>query len=187
MNRKRSGEPEHIGSLEELLPFGEELIGVVPDEDGPLAAEIRRESRERIEEAIASLPQNFRQPLVLKEIAGFSLEEIATILGIKPETVKTRLHRARLRVRKSFEDVLPQKETPPPIFSKQICMDLLQAKQDSLDAGVTFEFPDQVICERCAEVFATMDLGQEICAEIADGDLPEVLRQELLENMSRQE
>ena len=177
MHRKRAGEPDHMESIEEMLPLSEAQMAVLPSEEGPLAQQIRRESRECVEAAIAGLPQGFRQPFVLKEIAGFSLEEIATILGIKPETAKTRVHRARLRIRKAMEDVLPKREVPPPIFSRQVCLDLLQTKQDALDAGATFEFPDQVICERCAELFATLDLGHEICQEIATGELPEELLQ----------
>jgi len=83
-------------------------MAVVPDQaDGPLAQRIREEGRREIEAAIASLPITFRMPLVLKEIVGFPLAEIAGILGIKAATVKTRLHRARLRIRKALEEALP--------------------------------------------------------------------------------
>lgn len=184
MHRKRSGEPDRLESIEELLPLGEPHMGVVPSEQDPLALEIRRESRERVEAAIAQLPPDFRQPLVLKEIAGFTLDQIATILGIKPETVKTRLHRARLKVRNALEETLPKREVPPPAYSKQVCLDLLQAKQDSLDAGAEFEFPDKMICERCEEFFATLDLEGALCQEIASGAMPESLRHELLERLT---
>lgn len=107
-HRKQSGEPERLESPEELLPFGEPRMAVVPDQaDGPLAQRIREERRREIEAAIASLPITFRMPLVLKEIVGFPLAEIAGILGIKAATVKTRLHRARLRIRKALEEALP--------------------------------------------------------------------------------
>ena len=184
-HRKRAGEPNRLESLEELLPFGEERIAVVPDEDdGPLAERIREEGRQEIEAAIAKLPPNFRMPLILKEIVGFSLTEIAEILGTKENTVKTRLHRARLRIRKALEEALPVKEVDAPIYSKQICLDLLQAKQESLDRGVPFEFPNQVICERCSEIFATMDLAESVCRDLAHGEIPEWLRHELLNQVS---
>jgi hypothetical protein len=108
------------------------------------------------------------------------MEEIASILDVKPATVKTRIHRARLRIRHGMEELLPRREVPPPIYSKAVCLDLLQAKQESLDNQVDFEFPDQVICERCAEFFATMDLTQEICDDLSGGELPESLREQLL-------
>ena len=183
-HRKKSGEPDRLVSLEELLPFGESLMAVVPsDDEGPLAERIREEGRIEIEEAIANLPVTFRMPLVLKEIVGFSLAEIAGILGIKEATVKTRVYRARLRIRKALEDVLPTREVPPLAYSKQVCLDLLQAKQETLDRGIEFDFPNHVVCERCAELFATMDLAQGVCQDIARGELPPKLREELLSKM----
>jgi RNA polymerase sigma-70 factor (ECF subfamily) len=182
-HRKKSGEPARTESLEELLPFGEPSMGVVPDADDPLAAEVRREGRERIEAAIADLDLEFRMPLVLKEVVGFSLKEIASIMDLKEATVKTRLHRARLRIRKALEEALPAREVPPPTYSKQVCLDLLQAKQDSLDRAVAFDFPNSVVCERCAELFATMDLAQGICHDLARGELPVKLREELMNHI----
>lgn len=183
-HRKKSGEPDRLESLEELLPLGEPLMAVIPgDDDGPLADSIREEARREIEAAITNLSLDFRMPLVLKEIVGFSIAEVACIMGIKEATVKTRLHRARLRLRKAMEQALPTREVPPPVYSMQVCLDLLQAKQDSLDRGVDFDFPDQVVCERCAELFATLDLAQGICRDIARGELPQGLRRQVLQQL----
>ncbi|TIU60702.1 MAG: RNA polymerase sigma factor, partial [Mesorhizobium sp.] len=41
---------------------------------------------------------------VARVIEGFSMDETADLLGVKPETVKTRLHRARALVRKALDD-----------------------------------------------------------------------------------
>ena len=83
LHRKKSGEPDRMASLSELLPFSGSQMSVVPvvDED-PLALEIRREGRERIEEAIVLLPTKFRLPLVLCEIAGLPMKEVAGVLGL---------------------------------------------------------------------------------------------------------
>ena len=183
-HRRKVGEPDQLESLEELLPLGEPSMGVVPAEcDSPLGEGIRAEGRAQIEEAIAALPLEFRMPLVLKEIVGLSLAEIAGIMDMKEATVKTRLHRARLRIRKALDSALPSREVPPPIYSKQICLDLLQAKQECLDRGVDFEFPDNIVCERCSELFSTMDFAQSICTDIAQGAMPGELRRQLMEKM----
>jgi RNA polymerase sigma-70 factor (ECF subfamily) len=184
LHRKKSGEPAQLESLEAQLPFGDVQMAVVPDDqDGPLAQQIREEGRREIEAAIAELPLEFRMPLVLKEIVGFRLSEIANILDLKEATVKTRVHRARLRIRKALESALPKKAVPAPVYSKQVCLDLLQAKQDTLDRGLDYEFPASVLCERCEELFATLDLALDVCHDIARGELPERLRRALLEQL----
>lgn len=174
-HRKRVGEPDRMESLDELLPFGAAAIGVVPEEDGPLSAQIRAEARESVEAAIAGLQVEFRMPLVLKEIVGFSLAEIGEVMDLKEATVKTRLHRARLRIRKAIESALPVKEVALPAYSKQICLDLLNAKQETLDRNTEFSFPDQIVCDRCSELFATMDLASDICGDLGQGKIPEGL------------
>lgn len=179
-HRKRSGEPERLASLEELLPLGAGPMGVVPADEDPLAHALRAEARERLEQAIARLPTPFRMPLVLHAVVGFSVEEVAAVLGLVPATVKTRLHRARLAVRAALEGALPRRAVPAPIFSRRVCLDLLEAKQEALDRGSAFAFPDEVVCERCAELFATLDLTQAACRELARGPLPAELRERLL-------
>jgi RNA polymerase sigma-70 factor (ECF subfamily) len=183
MHRKRSGEPDHMESLDELLPFGAEKMAVVPANTDAFDEQVRREQRETVGAAIAELPTDFRMPLVLKDIVGFSIDEVATILDLNPATVKTRVHRARLRLRKALEPGLPQNELPPPAYSQQVCLDLLQAKQESLDRGVEMPNADAIICERCQAVFATLDLAKEACGTLAKIELPSRLRELLFRTM----
>ncbi len=186
MHRKRSGEPARIASLEELLPFDEARVAVIAgeQEDG-LQRQIRSEARERIEGAIASLAEEFRIPLVLKEIVGLSVAEIATILGLEEGTVRSRVHRARLKLRASVDEALPRQkqEAPPPAYPLRTCMDLLEAKQKALDQGVLFD--SDVICERCRSVFASLDLTRDICSELGSGRLPEEVRERLMAALRR--
>ena len=66
----------------------------------------QREIRALLERAIDALPEAFRTVLVARLIEGMSIEETAELLGIKPETVKTRLHRARASVKEEMEKQL---------------------------------------------------------------------------------
>lgn len=177
-HKKRAGEPEHLESLDELLPFGESRIKCAPDDDDrtPEAVAARGEARERAERAIGELSDEFRVPFILKELVGLSVEDVAVVMGLPENTVKTRLHRARLKVRKALEAALPERAVPPPRFDRQVCLDLLEAKQDALDRGVPFEFPRGVVCEFCAEVFATLDLVDTTCADLAQATVPPDLR-----------
>lgn len=180
MHRKRAGEPAHVGSLEELLPFSEPRVAIIAqDQEGPLQVQIRTEARQQVEAAIAALPDEFRIPLILKEIVGFSVPEVAQVLDLQEGTVKSRIHRARLRIRAAVDSALPRAPhpAPPPAYPMQVCLDLLQAKQEALDRGVPFR--SDVICERCRSVFSSLDLAQQACRDLAAGALPDGLRERL--------
>jgi len=64
----------------------------------------RGQVRQLLERAVDSLPDGFRAVFVLRDIEGMSMEETAEQLRIKPETVKTRLHRARKLLRARIEE-----------------------------------------------------------------------------------
>jgi RNA polymerase sigma-70 factor (ECF subfamily) len=176
MHRRRAGQPRRMESLEALAPFRERGIAVVSAEtpEGMTAGE-RREAVARVEAAIAKLPPEFRLPLVLKDIVELPLADVAAALGLKPATVKTRVHRARLRLRQAL-----LRELPPAAYTRQVCLDLLRAKQEALDRGVSFKVGRQLLCERCRAVFQTLDLTHELCGQIGEGELPAPVRRRLL-------
>lgn len=62
-----------------------------------------RELRTLIERAIDELPDAFRTVFVARLVEGLSIEETAELFHLRPETVKTRLHRARRAVQQSLE------------------------------------------------------------------------------------
>ncbi len=183
--RLRSGEPRYLESLSELLPSGERQVpDIVSPEEGPIDAQLRREARETVEHAIADLPRSFRIPLVLKDLAELKISEVAGILGLKEATVKTRVHRARLRLRKRLTEMLPGRDASAPNHSRRICLDLLSSKQEALDRGVAFPLHQRDLCSRCASLFATLDLGYDLCLEIGRRDeLPPELSRLLLDQL----
>jgi RNA polymerase sigma-70 factor, ECF subfamily len=69
-----------------------------PDLD-PERATAQHQIRSVLERAIDDLPDAFRTVFVMRDIEEASTEETASVLGIRPQTVKTRLHRARRRLR----------------------------------------------------------------------------------------
>jgi RNA polymerase sigma-70 factor (ECF subfamily) len=71
--------------------------------DDPERTMAQRQILHLVEEATDKLPAAFRSVFVARVIEGMSMEETAELLGIKPETVKTRLHRARQMVRKELD------------------------------------------------------------------------------------
>lgn len=69
----------------------------------PEADAARAQIRGLIEQAVDELPEAFRMVFILRDIEECSIEETAATLGIKPETVKTRLHRARRLLREALD------------------------------------------------------------------------------------
>jgi len=184
-HRPRAGAPAELAPLDPSALFTNARLGVAPEQGDPLAALVRGEARDRLEAAIQALPLDFRLPVVLRDLVGLEVEDVARILGIEPGTVRTRLHRARLRLRTEIEAVLPKKALPPPIFDRAVCLDLLRAKQEALDRGVAFEFPGGVVCERCAATFDSLDWTGEVCRELGRGELPAELREWLARELAR--
>jgi RNA polymerase sigma-70 factor (ECF subfamily) len=79
----------------------------VPDTSpGALAALEERELARRLEELLATLPENQRCALILKRFGGLSYQEIATELGLSPEAVDGLLKRARQFLKKALQDYL---------------------------------------------------------------------------------
>ena len=76
------------------------LSGASEDPERTMA---QREIQHVVEHAIDELPDVFRIVFITRVIEGMNVEETADILGIKPETVKTRLHRARAILRDNVE------------------------------------------------------------------------------------
>jgi RNA polymerase sigma-70 factor (ECF subfamily) len=74
-----------------------------PPED-PEKSMAQREIQHVVEQAIDELPEAFRIVFITRVIEGMNIEETADILGLKPETVKTRLHRARTMLRDNVEN-----------------------------------------------------------------------------------
>lgn len=85
-------------SLTGLFQFGnEEAQDFNPPDEKPLADEnlVESEQSQTIARAIATLPEKYRAPIVLRDIEGRSYEEIAAILELGLGTTKSRISRAR--------------------------------------------------------------------------------------------
>jgi len=101
--RKSKFAPRQNLSLEDLMPDPGEFTG--GGNSGPINPEslaIRGEDTHRLRDAIQKLPADYRIVLVLRDMEGLSDEEVAEITGLRRGTVRVRLHRARLFVRKEF-------------------------------------------------------------------------------------
>ncbi len=196
--RRKGGIDKRMPAVSQLMPWNETrnvdlwgasgggMHGWGGDGTGPVAEAIEHESARAVHEAILTLPEHFRVPLVLKEMLELSIEDVAKALNIKPETVKTRVHRARLLLRKAIVEHagVPKRAAKAPTYEKQVCLDLLKAKLDAMDHGRGFPIGQGIVCERCRAVFAELDLAQDTCARLADGEMPARVRKAILKAIS---
>jgi len=96
LERRRGPNHKKALDLDEALAMGR----IIPFpganfEPDPETIAAQRQIRMLLENAIDALPEGFRTILVARVIEGMSVEETAALFDIPPETVKTRLHRAR--------------------------------------------------------------------------------------------
>lgn len=68
----------------------------------PLEALERKELREALRKAVASLPDIYRQVFTLRDLEELNIEETAEALGVSPGVIKVRLHRARILLQKQL-------------------------------------------------------------------------------------
>jgi RNA polymerase sigma-70 factor (ECF subfamily) len=73
---------------------------------GPQKAALNAELKAKIDDALASLSENHRAILLLREVEGLSYEELARALGIRKGTVMSRLFHARLKMQRKLREYL---------------------------------------------------------------------------------
>jgi RNA polymerase sigma-70 factor (ECF subfamily) len=96
-------------TMEVPVDTGGEALEAAPHEPADWSALaddqlMRAQMREQLVGALTHLPQVYRVPVLLRDIHGLSTEEASAILKVKPQTLKSRLHRGRLILRKHLGD-----------------------------------------------------------------------------------
>lgn len=104
LNQKRKGEARvKILSLE--TEDTAEIARKDEQADDPYAVLVRQIEREQVQAVLATLPDVYREVLVLREFEGLSYQEIAQVLGCPAGTVMSRLGRAREKLRLAWEQI----------------------------------------------------------------------------------
>ena len=148
----RRGEKNSVAkniSLDELMPDGRELAELLSRAPSPEVAALNRETAEHLKQAILAVPPAYRMVLVLHDMEELSTAEVAQITGLREGTVRVRLHRARLLVRRYLAD-LAKGVAPGSIelhaaaeeARPQRCRRLFAALSDYTDGVV-----DDAVCE----------------------------------------
>lgn len=161
MSRRRSkfASKEDL-SLDELMPELRELQNLTRRNDGtPETLLMRREGARRLRAAVQKLPPEYRLILVLHDMEELSDADVAEITGLRLGTIRVRLHRARLYVRKEFDR-----------------QDQHRIRLDIPKPAVEKNLPSQPRQRRCKEMFAEL-------SNYLDGELDDSLCEELEKHM----
>ncbi len=203
MSRRRSRfAPQQDLSLEELMPDRKELEQMGSDGSiNPEAFAIRSEEAGRLRDAIQRLPPQYRIVLVLRDMEGLTDEEVAEITGLRSGTVRVRLHRARLFVRKELmKGLRPRSRTarvssheqlgneqPRPARCKAMFAELSNYLDEQLDDSLCEELERHLGgCEPCKAFLSSLEATIEQCrtspAESPASKKAVRLRKQLLKN-----
>jgi RNA polymerase sigma-70 factor (ECF subfamily) len=101
--------------------------------DDPEADAARAQIRRMVERGVDALPEPFRLVFILREVEELSVEQTAALLDLKTETVKTRLHRARRRLRETLQAQLADVMTGAYPFLGARCARITAAVLERLD------------------------------------------------------
>lgn len=194
--RKSKFAPGHELSLEELMPDRRELEQLTADgRVNPESFAIRSEQASRLRAAVQKLPPQHRIVLVLRDMEGLTDDEVAEITGVRAGTVRVRLHRARLFVRKELMRTWmaggasrvrahkQAREERRPARCKAIFAELSDYLDEQLDDSLCEDLERHMNgCGPCQAFVATLEATIEHCRRSArDCPPPEAarLREEL--------
>lgn len=200
--RKRKFAPEHELSLEELMPDAKELEQLSADgRVNPESFAIRGEQASRLRDAVQKLPPQYRMVLVLRDMEGLTDDEVAEITGVRAGTIRVRLHRARLFVRKelmrtwmrgTIKSVRKQRHTVEqgrPARCKAMFAELSDYLDEQLDDSLCEELERHMNgCEPCRAFMATLEATIDQCRNSAAECPPAKaarLREELIQKYQR--
>jgi RNA polymerase sigma-70 factor (ECF subfamily) len=114
MRRKAASAPSRILSLDELMPDEAELGRLLQDAArNPEGDLLHAEQNALLHQAVLRIPAPLRIVLVLHDMEELTTEQVAQILGLQTGTVRVRLHRARLAVRKEMSKTLDDASAQP--------------------------------------------------------------------------
>lgn len=182
--RRKGGVDRRMPPLSQLAPWGETTVMAVAAVPRGVDAAASAESIKRVQDAIAVLPEHFRLPILLKEVIGLSVEDVAAATGLAENTIKTRLHRGRLLLRKVMTDGARSITASAPIYERQVCLDLLRLKMEAMDdatPGKRSVIPQAEVCDRCRAVFQELEFVRDACAAMGEGMMPDSVRARIME------
>lgn len=181
MRRKGASAPKQMVALDELMPDEAELGRLLADAaQGPEDNVVQAERANLLHRAVLQIPPLLRMVLVLHDMEELDTDQVATILGLKSGTVRVRLHRARLLVRKEMAQLLETAvlERPAKKKSKSAsnsrppeCRDLFANLSEYMDGRIEAPSCDQMrahieACPACVAFLRELRTAIDRCRNL---------------------
>ncbi|MCC6750713.1 MAG: sigma-70 family RNA polymerase sigma factor [Deltaproteobacteria bacterium] len=178
--RRSKFAPDEERSLERAIEGREPL----PADSAELADEqlATLELQQALDDAIGRLEPMYREVLVLRDVQGLTAPEVAEVMGLSVDAVKSRLHRARLAVR---ERLVPLLQGPPLATEErgpaEGCPDVLllfsRHQEGEISAELCGELERHLAgCPRCRAACDTLRQTLALCRTAPAGEMPEEAR-----------
>jgi RNA polymerase sigma-70 factor (ECF subfamily) len=174
--RRSKFAPEQEESLEATLP-GSEARQVADPGRPPDESLAGRQVEAALDAAIAGLEPMYRDVLVLRDVEGLTAPEVADVMGLTIEAVKSRLHRARVAVREAVAPVLGIPGAAEAAVG-QTCPDILQLFSRHLEGEISSSVCADLerhltSCEACRSRCDSLRKTLALCRSTAPTDVPE--------------
>jgi RNA polymerase sigma-70 factor, ECF subfamily len=175
--RRSKFAPDHEESIEARQP-GEEARQIADPARGPDDELAGRQIEAALEEAIGGLDPMYREVLVLRDVEGLTAPEVAEIMGLTVEAVKSRLHRARIAVREAVAPLLgmPAPVGAAPPAPAAMCPDVVELFSRHLEGEISSSLCADMEkhLASCAGCRSRCDSLQRTLALCRSAPLPEV-------------
>jgi len=155
-----------------------------------------REIGQALDRAIASLEPGQREVLVLRDIEGLTATEVAEVLGLRVEAVKSRLHRARAGIRAELEPLFPPEEHARSAPAAGGCPDVVALFSRHIEGDIDHELCEEMerhvaSCKRCNAACESLKRTLALCRAEQSGSVPaeiqELVRRALRERGAHKE
>jgi RNA polymerase sigma-70 factor (ECF subfamily) len=132
-----------------------------------------RELKAALDRALGALREDQREVLLMRDMEGLSAPEVARVLGLSVEAVKSRLHRARAALRSALARALE----PVALEPQPGCPDILAAFSQKLEGDLAAEDCAQMekhieACPSCASTCSTLKAALWACRSQASDEVP---------------
>jgi RNA polymerase sigma-70 factor (ECF subfamily) len=174
--RRSKFAPSESLSLDDAV-IAKERTKLADRQPGPEEDVAKRQVESALARAIAALAPMYREVLVLRDIEGLTAPEVAEILGIRIDAVKSRLHRARVALRDMLLPQLGVHERKPVRDSTQRCPDVLTLFSRYLEGEISADLCARMerhlqACDRCNDACESLKETLALCRTAPSPQIP---------------